>query len=513
MPQYAEQTPFPIEKFLTGFYYSNPKNIPPPTAAVYPSSDFVYDEGMIRARPGDAVFSTTVLSGRPQIATDWVDGTGTRHLFVLTTTNLYHYDPNTQTFASYLGGLHGTPAIVPRAVSFFGQLLFCNGVDTLITANATSASLISGAPVGQALAVFGGRVLLGNITQGTSQYPTMVKWSNTLDPTNWTTGSAGSVQLDRDDDFVMGMTTYRGQLIVARRKSIDVASLLPLSPYYDFEKLVEGVGTPAGASLAPTPLGLMFLGDDNLYLISGTTPQPVGAGARVFIQNLNQSVWGRSVSAVNASMGRVYLAVPYGSATDLSDVLVYNYQEGHVSRFVKSNLTGLGTTMMTAPLTWASMTGTWQSYTITWGELGAFQAAPRTLYLRSDGYVYAESLVPQDMQGTTPASYTMTHLSPLLTPGGQTPQGDPTPSIVEYVEVVTRPVSAQLTAQLGWSTGTDQVTFAAAVTKNVSSGRALFAFPTREAPYWQVQLQATTPNAPQIVRLVLWVRRRRSSLA
>src|SRR5205807_4765608 len=100
MPVFAELQPFVLDRFNSGFYCTASAETPPPDAALYPSYNFDLDQGILTKRPGDLLYQAAVqtLSGRVQRSFDWIDATGGRHLFVVTTTNLYHYNDGTDTF-------------------------------------------------------------------------------------------------------------------------------------------------------------------------------------------------------------------------------------------------------------------------------------------------------------------------------------------------------------------------------------------------------------------------------
>lgn len=511
MPSLAEIQPVVLERFLAGWFYSDPPDFPPPTASLFPSINMIYDEGMIQKRPGDSNYQSCnqVLSGRLQKTFDWIDNSGNQHLFVVTTTNLYHYNNGTGNFDSFMSGLSGTPDIVPSACSFFGKIIFANGGDKLFQSDGTSGGTahISTAPVLDGVAELGGRVI------GFIQ-PTTIQWSNSNDQTNWTTGSAGTEILEHDEMVIQGMLNYRSQIMVGRLGSMWVITPTTSAPFYDFASLVDGLGTYAGASMASTPNGPVFLGPDNLYLLSSGSPQPVGIGARVFIQNLNLTFIHRSIGVVNPSTGRYYCCLPYGTDTDVIDLLMYDYQEGYVAYWQKVGLTGLGVTQVVQPLTWASLTQPWSAYTVTWGELGARASQNRTLYLKNDGVVYQEDIPRQDTYNGGTQGYTMIHRSPFFAPYTQAGlPTNPTPTIIEMVEVISQGIPCTASIRLGWSYGNPMPTYTPFRTVSLLSGRNLLGFPTKEAPYWQYEIQHSNQNENCIIRrLNLWTRQRRQNM-
>jgi hypothetical protein len=513
-------TPFVLEKFFPGFYYTANPTLPQPAAALYPSKDFSVDRGLLQKRPGDALFQPTaqVLSGRLQKAFDWVDPTGVRHVFVITTTNLYHFNTGTNLFDSFLSGLLGTLTIIPQATSFFGKLLIVNGGNGVIRTDGTLAgtSIIAGSPVGaRSIISLGGRAMTAYI----GNLPTKIQWCNSLDETNWTTGSSGTNTLDRDDDAIQRMVIFRSQALIVRRKSVWTGTPLDVTPYYDFQGLSEGIGTYAPDSVQVYPLGILFLGDDNVYGLGGTAPEPIGLGAREFIQGINLTNAPRIVSTINLTQGRYYLAVPFSASTDPVDVLVYNYQEGHYAYWGKPGLTGLGSTYFSQPITWASLTSPWSTYTMTWAELGSTATQHQTLYLKSDGTVYQEGPGRHDVLSGVSSAFTTTYKTPLFPIAPKQEGADPTPAVVEFVQLDCQPNPSTLTVQLGWSraagtpTTVSTARTVAVPTSGVRSGGVLLGFDTREAPYWQLTItDANIDENPQVMRAILWHRRRATKI-
>jgi len=527
MPALAELQSFPLERFLAGFFYTTNPSLAPATAALYPSHDFVCDRGLIQKRPGDVELqaSPQTLSGRLQKTFDWIDKTGVYHLFLLTTTTLYHYNPSTGNFDTFLSGLHGTTPAVPQAASFFGKMLFFNGGDPVFESDGTLANtkIVTGAPVAYTGVVLGGRVVVGNVVSGGAGVvgPTVLAWSNSNDETNWTTGSAGQNVLDQDDNPVQRLVIPRAQqALIVRRHSVWTATLLDSSPYYDIESAAENIGTAFPDSVQVTPQGVVIAGDDNLYIITGTSPQPVGIAVREFMQSANLQYARQAVATTNLTKGQYILALAFGGDTDVIDQLVYNYVEGHISYWQKQNLTGLGATYALGSATiWSQLTQAWSAYGVTWQELAAIPAQHQTIYLKTDGRVYLESPVRKDRYNGADATYTMLYETPAfpVTPYAQTYTGqilDPTPAIVEMVQLDCTNLAATPTVQLGWSRGPGVApAFSTARAKAIptsgpSTGGLLFGFDTREAPYWQLLISDANVENLQIIRVTLWYRRR-----
>lgn len=103
--------------------------------------------------------------------------------------------------------------------------IFTNNVDNVKRYNGTDCVDVPNLPSSgdtqcRAVALFNNYLLLINTTEGVSSYPQRVRWCDTGDPTNWTTGNAGYEDLYDSDDHLITALDLGPYLIVYRDKSI-----------------------------------------------------------------------------------------------------------------------------------------------------------------------------------------------------------------------------------------------------------------------------------------------------
>jgi hypothetical protein len=487
--------PYVLTNFSSGWFYDTTGVIAPPASAVPPSVDLTFESGVVTKREGEELFLDQVLDGIILGMFDYVTLDGARHLLVLTTTTLYRYDVPTGSFVAMLRGLRGSATIRPFWTNFYGEMLIVNGVDPIIRVQKTgagiTASIIDNSPIAKTIASLSGRVLVGNIG-GDSPQPAGVKWSAFLDPTNWTTLDSGSVVLGRSDDPVQAFVVWRSQILLLRRSSIWVVTPLDGAPFYAFDPLIEGLGTIGGGTASSSVIGPIFLADDNIYLVRGAVPEPAGRASKEFVRLLNIQISDGFQSVVNPSLGRYYVLVAQGGSSSLSNVLVYNYNDGFVTLWNKGGVTSVGVTLVSNPLPWSSATFAWSSVLGSWSELGAGRTRYVTLYGRLDGKVYKESEV-RDTQ--------CVFRTPLLDLESKDPK------IVEAVELIGTETTAQLQVRLGRSLGKTDPIFTPFRTVTMSGGRALVWFAPLRGVYWCVEVVSSVPSENFGIREVrFWFR-------
>jgi hypothetical protein len=155
-----------------------------------------------------------------------------------------------------------------------------------------------------------------------------VRWPDTGDPTNWTTGNANYVDLRGSDKITGGLVFGKGDYLAAlKERSIWLGYLTGDSDIFYFESKAQGAGCVAGKSAQAIPDGFICLAHDGVYRFDGITHVPIsGKIQRDLISRMNPATrsraWGITLSAFN----QYWLFVPGAGDTYPAKLWCYNYE-------------------------------------------------------------------------------------------------------------------------------------------------------------------------------------------
>ena len=136
---------------------------------------------------------------------------------------------------------------------------------------------------------------------GAIRDPYMVGWSKEGDPTNWTDNTAGQLALLETEDYITGLGTSGGDLIIYKRDNIHIYSQSgdAFSPIYTTPtNRIRGIGCVAPYSIVEVLGTNAFLGRDDFYVINGGQVDGIGRdSARYnFFEQVSdtelENVWG-----------------------------------------------------------------------------------------------------------------------------------------------------------------------------------------------------------------------------
>jgi hypothetical protein len=277
--------------------------------------------GMVRKRGG---FSQWIggLAGIPMGVWTYTTSAGKVWTVIATTQRLYSYDQTTQTLTDRTpAGYTGAPDI-PAAFSVL------NGVAVLTNGRglwswdgqaATFTSMPAGAPqAGWDVCAFGNHMLLAHPTlaNGTVD-PFGLMWSDYLNPTVWTSGDAGTLDIPDGGDPVMAVRLFGQSALLFKADSIYQISTVAAPLFYALSRVADFTGTIAQASVREIPgIGYAFLGRNDVYTFGGMgAPQPLlgqnNATLRRSIEStFNQPYAGAAFAISDINMRRYVLFTP-----------------------------------------------------------------------------------------------------------------------------------------------------------------------------------------------------------
>lgn len=300
--------------------------------------------GRLRLRRGTTV--QTTLSSNASTVTGLKALTfedSTRTLVAATYSHLYAWAGSTVTVlatATLIGG--SSTATDPWAIEMSLNTAFAsNGASPILYWTGTGSAAILHSAVGYVgpvylgaryLLGFAGRIVAGHVKTTTTTYSQRLRWCADSDYLDWdsTAGTgAGSADLADTPGEITGlarlgdlMVVLKEDAIVLARESGDVNAPITFPTYLR-------VGCLTGRSVqAIDPSTILFLGPDNVYMLSGGQTQGIADKiAPELFTDLNYAALRRTQSWVEPERSFYCLALPYASQDWPTVVWVYNWLE------------------------------------------------------------------------------------------------------------------------------------------------------------------------------------------
>jgi hypothetical protein len=298
-------------------------------------------QGVIRKRGGFAQWLAG-LTGIPMGVWTYVTAQGRSWTIIATTQRLYSYDMAGQTLADR------TPAGYTAGLDIPAALAVLNGIAVLTNGRglwwwdgqaATFAVMPAGSPqAGRDLCAFGNHLLLAHPTlaDGTVD-PFGLLWSDYLNPTVWTTGDAGTIDIPDGGDPVMAVRLYGQAALLWKSDSIYQISTVQAPLFYALSRVADFTGTIAQATVRELPgIGYAFLGRNDVYVFAGlAVPAPLlgprGETLRRTISAaLNLAYAGAAFAVSDINLRRYVLFIPtagFTLAQPLYRSVVFNWAD------------------------------------------------------------------------------------------------------------------------------------------------------------------------------------------
>jgi hypothetical protein len=116
---------------------------------------------------------------------------------------------------------------------------------------------------------------------GATREATSVKWSKEGDPSDWTDSTAGSNTFLQSDEYITGLGKVGGSLVVYQRDSLTFGQRTGIATApIKFGNTKPGVGCIAPYSIVDVRGSNVFFGRDDVYILDGESPYPVGGKIR-----------------------------------------------------------------------------------------------------------------------------------------------------------------------------------------------------------------------------------------
>ena len=236
-----------------------------------------------------------------------------------------------------------------------------------------------------------------NVTKGTTNYGSMVKWSDVADPgaipdswdTTDATRDAGETQVaETDDDLVDGFPL--GNIFVLyKERSMYAMQYTRNNDIFRVFRLPGNYGMLTQNCAANIPRGHVVLTNGpDVILHYANEPQSIitGKWRNWLRENLDPANYQQSFVVANSPKGEVWICIPTIGASYCNRALVWNYEEDTWSLLELPNVThGTVGFLQTGDDTWEADEATWEADDAAWD---AFDVADRLVMSSGNSKLY-----------------------------------------------------------------------------------------------------------------------------
>lgn len=242
-----------------------------------------------------------------------------------------------------------------------------------------------------------------NITKGSTNYASMVKWSHAAAPgflpDSWNeadpTKDAGELDVAETDDEIVDGLALGNTFIIYKQRSAYGMQYLGNNSIFRVFKLPGGFGALSQNCVADTPNGHVVLANGpDVILHYANEPRSIlqGRWRDWLAENIDPENYGNSFVVNNRDKSEVWVCIPTTGNTYPNKALVWNWNDDTWTRIDIPNLTHahFGTYLQTdsawsaeSVLTWADWTEPWDSIDVSTRMLAS--SANTKLYLMDEG--------------------------------------------------------------------------------------------------------------------------------
>jgi hypothetical protein len=285
-----------------------------------------------------------------------------------------------------------------------------NGVDSVKYWDGITSCLsdLEGSPpLAKRAVAFKEHLHLLYVTSGGNPYPQRIQWSDTGDPTNWSSGNSKYADLP-GADWISNAMRFKGDyMIVLKERSIEVGYATGDTFIFNFDSKVTGAGCAAPLTIESLGDEIVFLGWDDVYVFNGIDYEPIGTPIqKELFRRLNPEQIGRCFGVIIEEQKEYWLFTP---STDKSHIegsgvstypdiaWCFNYDLNKWTMHSFGDfITMFGYYFLEAAVTWDDLTGTWDQQTWRWDDRTILKHAPTTIFGDKDGYVYEYDQLKND---------------------------------------------------------------------------------------------------------------------
>lgn len=407
------------------------------------SDNCILFENKVVHAPGFRKFTESMVgAGETIMAVDEFPlETGINHLLVFTDKNIYKYNAGTGAWevvsklGGYTGGLDDHWGVTFSFNTSLSQLwIFAtNGRDPVQKWDGLSArfSDLGGGPhISADVADYQSLLVHLNVTEGGTERPRKVKWSDAGLPETYTGGLSGFLTLFQGASHGVALEPLGNYLVAYRERAIHLLSFVGPPFVLAQRQVVDGVGLVGRRAILNLDNKHIFLSNDNIYIFNGVDLEDVGSEIREELFNtIDPKYVARSLIALDESRLEMFLVVPTPGSGGVPDTWwVWNLVTGAWSGPIRGRrVMGMGPWERQQADIWDGDTQAWDEDTQIWNSAVFLEAFPTVLFGRDDRFVYELNYADVSASGT---AVTARFETPTITP----PQG-----VVEATALEIRP--------------------------------------------------------------------------
>lgn len=234
----------------------------------------------------------------------------------------------------------------------------------------------------QAIRTYLNYVIALNVTKGSTNFGSMVKWSDVADPgsvpdswdTTDPTRDAGEYSIAETDDDVVDGLPLGNVFIVYKQRSMYGMQYVQNGDIFRFFRLPGNYGALTQNCIGIIPRGHVVLTNGpDVILHYANEPQSIITGRlRTWLRdNIDPNNYGMSFVVANTTKAEVWVCIPTTGASYCNRALVYNYEQDTWSIVALPNTTaGSMGLLPSADLTWEGDEATWESDDEPWDSFG-----------------------------------------------------------------------------------------------------------------------------------------------
>lgn len=370
-----------------------------PPDSLFGGSNVLVRDGRIIVRPGLRKLDATGFGERVMGGIFYLTSSGSKRTVAGGITKRKQYTGGAWadiTGTTWTGGATNQVRFVEFPKAGVTYIIGVNGKDATIVwdgAAATDSDLGGGAPIAKDVTACANRIIYGNVTLASVNYPASFMYSESNDHT--TTKAASLVSVGEGTGHIIAVRNLGVQSfsIYTRRGQYVATSQGGAIPFRVDYRSGE-VGPVSPAAVVTAGFSQYYLGDDaNFYRFDGTPATPIGDGIHAAVRaSLNPDYRDRSHGVYDRNHREIHwFWVPLGD-TDVKAGITYSLKTG-----IWSPIHSFGRYLSASwdwdeqsALTWLSLSGTWTSLGITyatWLAMGA-ASAPAQIVGQGGGQTY-----------------------------------------------------------------------------------------------------------------------------
>lgn len=261
----------------------------------------------------------------------------------------------------------------------------------------------------KAVALYYNYLILIGTTEGGTAYPQRIRWCDTGDPTDWSSGNAGTLDFYDTEDFLLAGVILGPYLILYRERSIIRLEYIGADDkLFDFDTVVTGEGLLSHDTIVDLGDSHIFPGNANVYRYQGGFDiDPIG-------NEIYYEIFGVDGSLIPSQRNKALAFY----VEELDEIWFFYPAEGdtfptHLARFrndieswtlrrLSVAVSGFGFYQLDSSRTWQELVGNWTEQTYKWNSNTLLANAPTTLLCSPTGsnQVYQYDYLTADDNGT-----------------------------------------------------------------------------------------------------------------